>query len=100
MADPLPSTEPVAETLSYKPLSGFAIAGLALACLFGFLVLVSAVVALVQGVPFFFSPWLMLVAAAGLVLSFVAQNHIRASEGTRAGMGLAKAGVWISLLSG
>jgi hypothetical protein len=100
MAEPLPATEPVAETVAYKPLSGFAIAGLALACLFAVLVLVSAAVALVQGVPFFFTPWLLLVAGAGLVLSFIAQSHIRNSEGTRAGLGLARAGLWISLLSG
>jgi hypothetical protein len=99
MADPLP-TPPVSEPISYRPLSGFAIAGFAASCLFALLVLGVAVVALIQGAPFFYSLWVLLLPAAGLVLSMIARNQIRSSEGTRAGESLARAGVWIGLMTG
>src|SRR4051812_32624252 len=100
MSDPIPSSPPVSEPIAYRPISGFAIAGVAAAGLFVVLVLVAAVVALYQGAPFFYSPWVVLLPAAGLVLSLVARNQIRGSEGTRAGDTLAATGVWLSLLFG
>ncbi len=97
---PLPPPPPVSEPVAYRPLSGFAIAGFAAACLFAVLVLGVAAVALVQGAPFFYSPWVLLLPAAGLVLSLVARGEIHSSDGTRAGERLAQLGIWISLICG
>src|SRR5437588_7377155 len=104
MAESLPAA-PAGERLGYspvvyRPLSGLAIAGFAAACLFALLVLGVAAVAFFQGAPFFYSPLVMLIPAAGLVLSLIARNQIRSSEGTRAGEPLARAGIWISLFTG
>src|SRR5438876_623304 len=100
MSEPLPTAPPVSEPTVYRPISGFAIAGFAAACLFAALVLGVAAIALIQGVPFFYSLWILLVPAAGLVLSLMARSQIRSSEGTRAGERLAGAGIWLSLLPG
>jgi hypothetical protein len=96
----LPAPPPVTEPSGYRPVSGFAIAGFATACLFGLLVLVVAAVTLVKGEPFFYPVWVLLLPAAGLILSVVARSQIRGAEGTRAGEGLARAGIWISVLTG
>lgn len=95
MAGPTPSTDIV-----YKPVSGLALAGFGLACLYAGMVALATGVALVQGVPFFLPGWMILVAIAGLGVSLWAQAQIRASEGTRAGMKLARWGCWLSLVSG
>src|SRR6516165_4882614 len=101
----MPPGGPVAEPIGpgaivYRPVSGFAIAGFAASCVFALLVLIVAIVALVKGAPFFYSPFILLIPIAGLVLSLIARSHIRASEGTRAGEPLARAGIWISLFTG
>src|SRR5947209_15798016 len=96
----LPPPPPLSAPTGYRPLSGFAIAGFLLACLFGLMVLVVAAVALVKGEPFFYPAWVMLLPAAGLVISLVARSQVRSAEGTRAGEGLARAGIWISVLTG
>jgi hypothetical protein len=100
MSDAPPTPPPVGEPITYRPLSGFAVGGFAAACLFALLGLIATAVALYQGVPFFYTPWVLLVPATGLVLSLVARGHIRSSEGTRAGESLATAGFWLSLVAG
>jgi hypothetical protein len=96
-----PAAEPLGSTtIAYRPMSGFAIAGLAVGCLFALLVLGMAAIALFQGTPFFLHPAILLAPAAGLVLSLVARAQIRASEGTQAGERLARAGLWLSLFTG
>jgi hypothetical protein len=100
MADPLPPPPPVSEPITYRPISGFAVAGFAAACLFAALVVVAAAVALVQGAPFFYPVWVLALPAAGLIVSLVGRNLIRNSEGTLAGEALARAGIWMSLLTG
>jgi hypothetical protein len=97
---PLPAAPPLSATIAYRPISGFAIAGVAFAGLFALLMLMVVGVAFTQGTPFFFSPWVLLLPAAGLVLSLMARSQIRGSEGTRAGEPLARTGLWISLLTG
>jgi hypothetical protein len=90
-----------ADEVAYRPLSGFAVAGFIVSALFAVLVVATTIVALVQGIPFFFPFWLMLLPpAGGLVLSLLGQQQIRNSEGTRAGLVLARAGVWISVFTG
>src|SRR5262245_15411987 len=90
--------EPMAET--YRPLSGFAVAGFAAGVVFAGIVFISAVLALVQGIPVFFPMWVLSVAAAGVVLSLLGQREIRNSEGTRAGEALARAGFWLCIVAG
>lgn len=85
---------------AYRPVSGLALAGFALGCLYAGLVCLVTAIALIQGMPFFLPGWMILVAVAGLVLSLWGQAQIRNSEGTRAGMPLARWGFWISLFSG
>src|SRR5262245_13536477 len=99
MADPI-APPPSGEPLTYKPLSGLALAGFAAGALFALLVLASTAVGLVKGVPFFFPLWTLLLAAAGVVLSLLGQGQIKNSEGTRAGLGLARAGLWLSVFAG
>jgi hypothetical protein len=96
----LPVPPPPPAELAYRPISGFAIAGFVVASLFALMVLAATVVALYQGAPFFYPVWVLIVPAVALVLSLVARNQIRASEGTRAGEKLAARGFWISLLAG
>ena len=88
MADPL-APPPASETQAYRPLSGFALAGFAVSTLFTLVVLANTLIALVQGIPFFFPEWFVLLAGVGLVLSLLGQQQIRNSEGTRAGLALA-----------
>jgi hypothetical protein len=96
----LPPPPPISEPTTYRPISGFAIAGFAAACVFALMVLVVAAVALLKGEPFFYPVWVLLLPTAGLVISLVARSQIRNSEGTRAGEKLATYGIWISLLTG
>ena len=84
----------------YRPLAGLAVAGFAISCLFAGVVLLSTLIAIHQGAPFFFSEWTMAIPAAGIVVSLLALNQIRNSEGTRAGQKLATYGLWISLITG
>ncbi len=84
----------------YRPLAGLAIAGLILAILFVSLMLLSIGVALIQGAPLFLGYWFMLVPLAAALLSYLGQRQILAAEGTRAGLKLAKWGLWLSVFSG
>jgi hypothetical protein len=100
MADPSPVLPQSSESLAYRPIAGLAVAGLALACLYTAMVAISTTVALVQGNPFFLPNWMVLLAAGGAVVSFLALRQIQNSEGTRAGTGLARWGLWLSIISG
>jgi hypothetical protein len=85
---------------TYRTLSGVALAGLLISCLFGGVVAVSAVMAIVQGAPFFFPNWVLFIALAGFLVSWWGINDIRNSEGTKAGQKLATCGMVISLVTG
>src|SRR5205809_4472061 len=84
----------------YQTLSGVAIGGLLISCLFGGVVVVSAVMAIVQGAPFFFPNWVLFIALAGFLVSWWGRNDIRNAEGTKAGRSLATWGMAISLITG
>src|SRR5579884_2157591 len=99
MADPL-APPPSSETVVYRPLSAAALAGFILSVLFAVPVTITTLIALAQGIPFFFPAWFLLFAIVGLGVSLLGQQQVRNSEGTRAGFGLARAGMWISLFSG
>jgi hypothetical protein len=92
-------TEP-AEPVIYRPLSGFAVTSLVFAGLYALLVVLSAVVALIKGEPFYLPTWLLGLPIAGIILSLLAYRQIRNSEDTRAGTTLAKWGLWLSALCG
>ncbi len=99
-AEPVVAPQPPAELQAYRPLSGLAIAGLALACVFTGLVGIGAVVALAQGAPFLLPVWALGMAVVAAVLCFLAQRQIRNSEGTQAGLALARWGFWLSVFAG
>jgi hypothetical protein len=96
-AAPLPTVE---EPIAYRPISGWAIAGFAAGALFSLLTLLCTIVALSQGAPMFLPIWVVGVALVGIVLSLVGQHEVQNSEGTRAGAKLARAGLWLSVISG
>src|SRR5258708_2858064 len=100
MSDSLPTPPPTSAPIAYRPISGFAIAGFVAGCAFAVLMMAMAAVALLQGAPFFFSPWILVVPAAGAVLSLVARGQIRGSEGTQAGERLAGWGIALSVFTG
>ncbi len=97
---PLPTSEDPGPDVTYRPVSGLAIAGLGLGALFAVVVAAEAISGLISGMPFFLSGWFLLLPVAGVALSWLARRQIRASEGTRAGLGLARAGLWLSVLFG
>jgi hypothetical protein len=84
----------------YRPISGLAIAGLGFSILYTALVVISALVALIQGEPLFLAGWMVFLAVLGACLSACALWRIRTSEGTRAGMKVAQWGLWLSVISG
>jgi hypothetical protein len=94
------AAERPAEPLVYRPISGPALAGLIFAALYAAIVLFSVVLAFVRREPFFLPGWMLTLAVAGAVLSFLGLRQIRASEGTRAGTPLARWGLWLSVLFG
>lgn len=97
---PMPEPAP-REELPYQPISGWAIAGLGVSVLCALLVVILTIVGFFQGAPVFIPVWLMgAMAVLGLILSFVGLSHVQNSEGTRVGAGLARIGIWVSVLSG
>jgi hypothetical protein len=104
MADTLPTQDiggpPTGAPLVYRPISGVALVGFVLSCLFGALVLITTLFALAQGSPIFLPGWAIALAAAGAVVSLIAQVHIRRSEGILAGNTLAAWGLWLSVVVG
>lgn len=101
---PLPAANPDSPLLSapiaYQPLSAWAIAGLALGSAFTLLVVLSAAVALYQGLPFFYPVWIIALPILGIVISLYGQRHVQTSEGTRVGLKQAQWGLRLSLVSG
>jgi hypothetical protein len=96
---PAPEERPV-ETIAYRPVSAWAVAGLGTSGLFAILVIATTLVGIFQAAPVFFPAWLLILAVAGGVLSFVGYTHVQNSEGTRTGARLAQIGIWLSILSG
>lgn len=84
------------EPLVYRPISGLALVGFVLACLFALILALTTVVALSRGEPLFLWTGILGLALGGAVLSLLGMWHIRSSEGTRAGMTLARWGLWLS----
>src|SRR2546423_1861487 len=100
MSEPLPTTQIPSEPLAYRPISGWAIAGLAVGGFYALLVAISGAVAFYQGAPFFYPDWVLVVPILGIGLSLFGQRHVATSEGTRAGAKLAQWGFRLSLVAG
>jgi hypothetical protein len=86
------------EAATYRPVAGLAIAAILLAGVTAATLLGVWITARARGRPVLVS-WLLVVAAIGLVLSAVARWQVIRAQGTRTGMGLARAALWLSLLS-
>jgi hypothetical protein len=102
MAETNPAPAPLlaAETIQYKPLSLFAVSGLIAAILFGVILVAGSIVAMSRGTPFFVNHFVLALPIAGAILGALGLWEINSSEGTRAGMGLAKWAVGLSLVTG
>lgn len=97
---PVPATtNPAPETPVYRPVSVLAITGFTLAVLHALGVVLIGVSAWRLGTPLLI-PWILVLAGLGGALSAAAWLQIARSEGTRAGLGLAKWGWWLSLVFG
>src|SRR5436305_1558668 len=88
MAD---STHAIPETStevgSYRPLSGLALASIAIAGLYAVVVLAFALMAIVFGNPVFLSPWALACPTVAGILAAAARWQIRNSEGALSGNG-------------
>src|SRR4051812_18412677 len=93
---PPPASDAVVE---YRPVAPLAIAALGVAVLTTAIVLVIAISSQAKGQAIL-AGWVVVLAVVGLGLSLAARWQVRQSEGTRAGAGLAKASLWLCLLSG
>jgi hypothetical protein len=101
MAEPTTFPEEhVGESLVYRRISVFAIAGLVLACAFTFLVVIDAAVAFRKKTPVLLPVWVQALAVIGAIVSLVGLVRINRSEGTLAGARMAKWGWWVSVISG
>ena len=94
-----PPPAPPDAAAGYRPISGLAIAALGLAVVTALIITAIGIASRVKGKAILVWP-LVGLAAVGLVMSLVARWQIRRSEGTRAGLGLANAAWWVSLLFG
>src|SRR5438046_7445940 len=80
----------------YRPLSSFAVAGFSIAMVYAAIVIIGAIVAAIQRMPWLMGGWSAVLPVVALVLAAVAWLQIQASEGTRSGKRLA---VWAATLS-
>lgn len=85
---------------AYCPMSAPAIAGFLLAVLFAIIVVIMLLLGFSQGNPFFFEKWTLAVPAVAAILGFMGQLQIRRSEGTRAGIKLARWAIGLSVTLG
>ena len=97
MTEPAPATAP---DDSYRPISGLALAGLVVSALFAILIAASLFVGVVKGSPIFFPIAIVLVAVVGFGLSYAGYRQILSSEGTRVGVGIARLGMGLAVVSG
>jgi hypothetical protein len=95
-----PNSDPPRATLdAYTPVSGLAVAALAISILAVILIGGIAVAARVSGMPAY-QPFLMLPAAIGFVLAIAARWSVKHMQGARTGAGFATVALWLSGLGG
>jgi hypothetical protein len=100
MAAPNTTQTPAApaETIDYQPLSLLAVAGLALGVVYGVILAITGIAALLKAEPFFLPGWLLFVPLLAAALSGAGLWEIYNSEGTRAGGKLARWGLGLSIV--
>lgn len=84
----------------YRPLSLLALVAFGVAALFAAILAIAALVSLFRQAPLLMPGAIFVVPAAAAVLSLVARNRIRNSEGALSGASLASWGLGLSLASG
>lgn len=89
-----------ANDVGYQRISGFAVAGLVVGLLFVLFLLIQVVLGLVSHSTVLLPLWLEFFAALGVCLSLIGMRSVRNSDGTLAGLKIAKTGLWLSLVSG
>jgi hypothetical protein len=94
-----PKAREVSDT-GYQRISGFAIAGFVIGLLFVLFLLIQIVIGFLSHSTVLLPLWLEFFAALGVCLSLIGLRSIRNSDGTLAGVKIAKAGMWISLVAG
>src|SRR5437870_13843653 len=101
MAEPNPIvTSPVSEPEVYRPIAPLAVLGLCVGGFYCGLVVITTLVALVRGAPFFLPAWTIVLWLGGAVISGLGLGQIANSERTRAGAALARWGLLLALVSG
>src|SRR5438067_958767 len=81
----------------YRPLSGLALAGLALAVLYSLVVVVGGLMSFRGTDPFLLPAWTALLPLAAVALGWVARRRVQTSEGALAGAALATWGIGLAL---
>lgn len=96
-----PASVPESNTpLGYRPVSGYAIAGFGLGAVFAAGLLIAAGIAFVTGVPLILSDFIYVIPIAAAGLSLAGWIHVQRSEGTRAGLSMARWGLVLSISCG
>src|SRR5262249_48790031 len=96
-------SEPVVSSAgdeAYRPISGFALAGLFLGGGFACVTLADAAISIFKGAPIFLPLWLLLAPIAGVVLGLVGRGQIVGPDSTRDGLRIANLAVLLSIFSG
>jgi hypothetical protein len=96
---PTPVLDRPDDAARYQPLSLLAVAAIVTTSLYTITVLVLTVMGLYSRKPVL-EPVLILLAVVGVCVALAARWHVANSEGTRAGMGLAKAALWMVTVCG
>ena len=89
-----------ANDAGYQRISSFAVAGLAVGVVFVVFLLLQVVIGLLSHSTVLLPLWLEFIAALGAALSLIGSRSIRRSDGTLAGLRIAKCGFWLSLVAG
>src|SRR5262249_59006333 len=84
----------------YQPLSGLAVAAIAVAGVYSGALAVFGIVALITGTPLALAFWILIFPVVAMVLAVVARQQIRYSEGTRTGLTLTTWAWWLSVVFG
>lgn len=95
---PIPSGTRPSES-SYQPISGYAVASACATIVFSLCLIAVTYFAVTESRSALWD-WILVFAISGVVLAILARFHIRKSEGTRTGAGIASACWWVCVLGG
>jgi hypothetical protein len=84
---------------SYRPLSLLALAGFGIAALYALIVIVGAVIALLNRIPWLMPNWTFFIPLAALAVCWVARARIRSAEDTLSGLAFTAWGVRLSVVA-